>query len=671
MRWWATCRPRPWSAPTVPWTGCVSPASTRRPASPRCSAKTRTAAGASPPPRAAAARGVATSGHTLVLETEWETPSGTVRVVDCMPPRGVAPDLVRVVEGVEGRVEVTSELRIRFDYGHVAPWVTVEGREVHAVAGPDALWLRASAPHEEVDGEIVSRFTVSEGERVPFVLTWTPSYGERPLAIDGLQAVDDTERFWRDWAGDIAYEGRWQEAVYRSLVTLKGLTYEPSGGIVAAATTSLPETLGGSRNWDYRYCWLRDTTFTLGALLGAGLLEEARSWQQWMLRAVAGDPADAQIMYGIDGTRRLPEYELPWLSGYEGASPVRVGNDAAGPGPARRAGRGARGGARGPCRGDHAYPRGAGSCSDGSRGASKRPGSGRTTASGSRAARSSTSSTPRSCAGSAFDALVKGVERFGLDGPVDHWRAVRDEIHADVMEKGYRRREERSFTQAYGSDVLDACALLIPRVGFLPYDDERVINTVETIRDELTEDGLVLRYRTDESDDGLSGREGSFLICSFWLVDALRGIGRKGEAEELFERLLALRNDVGLLSEEYDTRAQRLVGNFPQAFTHLALVNCALALSRTAEAPSRTAALPSRIQHRARGSREKDSTHQRRPKATRRETWLIIIANRAGHEFRPLLARYCPLSGRGLDPDPIRTWPCSPDARTERADGGH
>jgi GH15 family glucan-1,4-alpha-glucosidase len=269
-------------------------------------------------------------GDTLVLQTEWETPSGTVRVLDCMPPRGVAPDLVRVVEGVKGRVEVTSELRIRFDYGHVAPWVTVEGREVHAVAGPDALWLRASAPHEEGDGEVVSRFTVSEGERIPFVLTWSPSYGERPLAIDGLQAVDDTERFWRDWASDIVYEGRWQDAVYRSLATLKGLTYEPSGGIVAAATTSLPETLGGSRNWDYRYCWLRDTTFTLGALLGAGLQDEARAWQQWVLRAVAGDPADAQIMYGIDGTRRLPEYELPWLSGYEGASPVRVGNDAAG-----------------------------------------------------------------------------------------------------------------------------------------------------------------------------------------------------------------------------------------------------------------------------------------------------------------------------------------------------
>jgi GH15 family glucan-1,4-alpha-glucosidase len=269
-------------------------------------------------------------GHTLVLETEWETPTGAVRVIDCMPPRGASPDLVRVVEGVSGKVSVTSELRIRFDYGHIAPWVTIEGREVHAVAGPDALWLRASAPHEEVGGEILSRFTLSEGERVSFVLTWSHSYGERPVVIDGLQAVDDTERYWLDWAGGIGYDGPFQDAVYRSLLTLKGLTYEPSGGIVAAATTSLPETLGGSRNWDYRYCWLRDSTFTLVALVGAGLHEEARAWQQWVLRAVAGDPADLQIMYGIDGTRRLPEYELPWLPGYEGASPVRIGNDAAG-----------------------------------------------------------------------------------------------------------------------------------------------------------------------------------------------------------------------------------------------------------------------------------------------------------------------------------------------------
>jgi GH15 family glucan-1,4-alpha-glucosidase len=515
---------------------------------------------------------------TLVLETEWETPEGTIRVIDCMPPRGVAPDLVRVVEVVKGTVEVTSELNARFDCGHVVPWVAVEGREVRAVAGPDALWLRASAPHEERDGEIVSRFAVSEGERVPFVLTWSPSYGERPLAIDGLQAVADTERFWRDWASDIVYDGRWQEAVHRSLATLKGLTYEPSGGIVAAATTSLPETLGGSRNWDYRYCWLRDTTFTLGALLGVGLHEEARSWQQWVLRAVAGDPADAQIMYGIDGTRRLPEYELPWLPGYEGASPVRVGNDAAGqvqldvPGEVLRAAHIGRAAGIMPSRRGWELQRWlAGRLEE----RWKQPDNGIWE---SRGEKQHFVYSKVMC-WVAFDALVAGVERFGLDGPVNHWRAVRDEIQADVIERGYSE-ERKAFTQAYGSDVLDACALLIPRVGFLPYSDERVISTVKTIRDELTEDGLVLRYKTDESDDGLSGREGSFLICSFWLVDALRGIDRKGEAEQLFERLLALRNDVGLLSEEYDTRAQRLVGNFPQAFTHLALVNCALALSK-------------------------------------------------------------------------------------------
>jgi len=514
---------------------------------------------------------------TLVLETEWDTPGGTVRVVDCMPPRGMAPDLVRVVEGVEGRVEITSDLAIRFDYGHVQPWIIVEGREVHAVAGPDALWLRASVPHEETGGRIVSRFTVSEGERVPFVLTWSPSYGERPLAIDGLQAVDDTKRFWSGWASDIAYGGRWQEAVRRSLVTLKGLTYEPSGGIVAAATTSLPETLGGSRNWDYRYCWLRDATFTLGALLGAGLREEAQSWQQWVLRAAAGDPSDAQIMYGIDGARRLPEYELPWLSGYEGATPVRVGNDAAGqaqldvPGEvlgAAHVGRVA--GIMPTARGWQLQQWIAGRLEK----AWEQPDNGIWESRGDK----QHFVYSKVMCWVAFDVLVKGIERFGLEGPLNHWRAVRDEIHTDVTERGYSAGK-KSFTQAYDSDVLDACALLIPRVGFLPYDDERVVNTVETIRDELTEDGLVLRYRTDESDDGLSGREGSFLICSFWLVEALRGIGREDEAEELFERLLALRNDVGLLSEEYDTRAKRLVGNFPQAFTHLALVNCALALS--------------------------------------------------------------------------------------------
>jgi GH15 family glucan-1,4-alpha-glucosidase len=516
---------------------------------------------------------------TLVLETEWETPDGKVRVTDCMPPRGLAPILVRVVEGIEGRVTLRSELRIRLDYGRTTPWVTIEGREVRAIAGPEALWLRASAPHQATGDEVLSEFTVSEGERVPFVLAWAPSYGERPVAIDGLQAVDDTERFWRDWAGKIGYEGRFRDAVRRSLVTLKGLTYEPSGGIVAAATTSLPETLGGSRNWDYRYCWLRDTTFTLGALLEAGLLEEARSWQQWVLRAVAGDPADAQIMYGIDGTRRLPEYEVPWLSGYEGAAPVRVGNGAAGQVQLDVPGEVLGGAHVGRVAGIMATERGwelqrwlAGRLEE----AWKQPDNGIWE---SRGERQHFVYSKVMC-WAAFNALVAGVERFGLDGPVDRWRAVRDEIQADVLERGYDA-ERGTFTQAYGSRALDACALLIPRVGFLPYEDERIKSTVETISKELTEDGLVLRYRTDESDDGLSGHEGSFLVCSFWLVEALQGIGRRREAEQLFERLLALRNDVGLLSEEYDTRAGRMVGNFPQALTHLALVNCALQLSNS------------------------------------------------------------------------------------------
>jgi GH15 family glucan-1,4-alpha-glucosidase len=375
-------------------------------------------------------------GDTLILETEWETPEGTVRVVDCMPPRGVAPDLVRIVEGVEGQVQVISELRIRFDYGHAIPWVTIERHEARAIAGPDALWLRASAPVEERGGAIYSEFTVSEGERIPFVLTWSPSYGERPVAIDGLQAVDDTERFWAEWASSIRYDGRWQDAVRRSLVTLKALTYEPSGGIVAAATTSLPETLGDSRNWDYRYCWLRDTAYTLNALLGTGLLSEARAWQQWILRAVAGDPADAQIMYGIDGTRRLPEYELPWLSGYEGASPVRVGNDAAGqvqqdvPGEVLAAAHVARTAGIAPTERGWELQRWLAEHLEESW---KQPDNGIWE---SRGERQHFVYSKVMC-WLAFDVMVKGVERFGLEGPVKRWRAVREEIHKDVLEKGY------------------------------------------------------------------------------------------------------------------------------------------------------------------------------------------------------------------------------------------
>ena len=514
---------------------------------------------------------------TLVLETEWETPEGTMRVVDCMPPRGIAPNVVRIVEGVRGSVSVVGTLSIRFDYGHVVPWVTREGRELRAIAGADALWLRTSAPLEERDGAIFSEFRVSEGQQVPFVLSWSASYGERPVAVDGLQAVEDTERFWSQWAGGIHYGGRWQEAVRRSLVTLKALTHEPSGGIIAAATTSLPETLGGSRNWDYRYCWLRDTSFTLEALMSVGLVEEARAWQRWILQAVAGDPAKAQIMYGVDGTRRLPESELPWLSGYEGASPVRIGNDAAGQVQRDVVGELLEAAHVGWVAG---YPpddrnwKLARWFLEHLEGVWEQPDNGIWE---SRGAMQHFVFSKVMC-WVAFDRMIKGSELFGLDGPVERWRMVREAIHQDVCEKGYDV-EKGAFTQAYGSRTLDATALRIPRVGSLPYDDERVISTVEAISKELTEDGLVLRYRTNESDDGLSGHEGSFLICSFWLVEALHGIGRRQEAEELFERLLGLRNGVGLLSEEYDTKAKRLLGNTPQALSHLALVNCARRLS--------------------------------------------------------------------------------------------
>jgi GH15 family glucan-1,4-alpha-glucosidase len=455
--------------------------------------------------------------------------------------------------------------------------VTRERRELRASAGAEALWLRTSAPLEERDGAIYCELRVSEGQQIPFVLSWSESYGERPVAVDGLQAVEDTERFWSQWTGGIHYSGRWQEAVRRSLVTLKALTHEPSGGIIAAATTSLPETLGGSRNWDYRYCWLRDTSFTLEALIGVGLVDEARAWRRWILQAVAGDPAKAQIMYGVDGTRRLPESELPWLAGYEGASPVRIGNEAAGQVQRDVFGEVLEAAHVGWVAGyppNHRNWNLARWFLEHLEGVWEQPDNGIWESRG----KMQHFVFSKVMCWVAFDRMIKGVELFGLDGPVEGWRKVRDAIHHDVCEKGYDV-EQGAFTQAYGSRTLDATALRIPRVGFLPYDDERVISTVEAISKELTEDGLVLRYRTNESDDGLSGHEGSFLVCSLWLVEALHGIGRSQEAEELFERLLGLRNDVGLLSEEYDTKANRLVGNTPQALSHLALVNCARQLS--------------------------------------------------------------------------------------------
>jgi len=521
---------------------------------------------------------------TLVLETEWRTPEGAVRVLDLMPPRGEAADVVRIVEGLSGAVPMVGELRLRFDYGQVVPWVRRDERGVTAVAGPDAAYLDTPAPVRGQDLATFSEFTIRPGERVPFVLTWAPSWHRRPGRVDAEHALVQTDGFWREWSGRSRITGPYRDPVQRSLITLKALSFAPTGGIVAAATTSLPEQIGGPRNWDYRYCWLRDATLTLQSLLAAGYTGEATAWRDWLLRAVAGDPAKLQIMYGLDGARRLPEQELPWLAGYEGSAPVRVGNAAA----------------------DQLQLDVWGEVLDGLsltrkarmhdvddswdvqvalmehlEGAWQEPDNGLWEMRGPR--RHFTHS--KVMAWVAADRMVDGVRNSGLPGPLERWTALRETIHADVLARGYDT-EQSSFVQAYGGTDLDASLLLIGRVGFLPPNDPRVVGTVRAIEQRLTQDGLVLRYRTDGGDDGLPPGEGVFLACSFWLVDALHGAGRRGDAVALFERLLSLRNDVGLLSEEWDTAAQRQLGNTPQAFSHFPLIMSALQLQ--ADRPRRS-----------------------------------------------------------------------------------
>ena len=516
-------------------------------------------------------------GDSLVLETEWEGPDGTVRVVDFMPPRGDAADIVRVVEGVSGRVRMRSVLRLRFDYGSVVPWVSHRDGMLTAVAGPDAVWLRTPVPLHGEDEATWAEFEVEAGDRVPFVLMWAPSHLPAPTPVDAEDALAGTEDFWSDWMASCTYRGGWQDAVRRSLVTLKGLTYAPTGGIAAAATTSLPEHIGGVRNWDYRYCWLRDATFTLQALLGSGFVTEATAWRDWLLRAVAGSPGDLQIMYGLDGTRRLPEYELPWLRGYENSAPVRVGNGAAGQFQLDVWGEVLEGLYLGRASGlgvsTDAWDLQK-ALMDYLEGHWDDPDNGLWEVRGPR--RHFVHSKVMAWAG--VDRMARSVGEFGLDGPAARWHALRDAIHADVCAKGYDAGRG-TFTQYYGGTELDASLLLIPRVGFLPWRDERVAGTVRAVQRELCEDGFVLRYRTDSGVDGLPGDEGAFLACSFWLVDALHGLGRSDEALALFERLLGLRNDVGLLAEEWDPVARRQVGNFPQAFSHEPLVNSARQLS--------------------------------------------------------------------------------------------
>jgi GH15 family glucan-1,4-alpha-glucosidase len=539
-------------------------------------------------------------GETLVLETEWDTDEGSVRVVDFMPPRGEAPDVVRIVEGLAGRVRMRTELLLRFDYGHVVPWIRRTDGEIAGIAGPDAVWLDTPVhvahvnPRPDTQQHMGAEFEVAAGERVPFVLTYAPSHEPRPRAAQAGPALEDTETFWSDWIGRASYSGRWSDAVRRSLILLKALTYAPTGGILAAATTSLPEQLGGPRNWDYRYCWLRDATYTLQALLGTGYTKEAREWRDWLLRAVAGDPADLRIMYALDGSRRIPEVEIPWLAGYENSAPVRVGNAAAaqfqldvwgevldGLHLGREAGLSA----------THDAWELQRALLEFLEGHWREPDNGLWEVRGPR--QQFVHSKVMAWAG--VDRAVQAVERFGLDGPVDRWRRLRQEIHDDVCAKGYDA-DRNTFTQFYGSRGLDSALLLLPRVGFLPWSDHRVVGTIDAIQAELTRDGFLLRYdpEADGGVDGLPGSEGTFLACSFWLVDALAGIHRTDRAEALFDRLLGLRNDLGLLSEEYDVPSGRQVGNTPQAFSLMGLVNAARHLSGTRSAQDSSSDRPER-----------------------------------------------------------------------------
>ncbi len=516
---------------------------------------------------------------TLVLETEFETDTGTVRLVDCMPIRETHPQVVRIVQGLRGTVDMRMDLVMRFDYGKVVPWVRFINGQLLAVAGPDGLALWTPVRIEGQDMTSVAEFTVSEHESVPFVLSWFRSHEDPPRPIDAAFAVADTTQWWEEWSASCNFEGPWRDAVMRSLITLKALTYHPTGGIVAAPTTSLPETVGGVRNWDYRYCWLRDASLTLQALMQGGYHEEAMDWRDWLLRAVAGDPSELQIMYGAGGERRLEEWEVDWLSGYEGSRPVRIGNAASGQFQLDVYGEIMDALYRSCAIGDPVTDTAWGLQQVLAEFVCKHysdPDDGIWEVRGPR--RHFTHS--KVMAWVALDRAVRMCDISELKGPVADWQKTRDKIHAEILEKGYNERRG-AFTQYYGSDALDASLLMIPIVGFLPAGDPRVVSTIDAIRNELTEDGFVLRYKaTDAHDvDGLEGHEGAFLACSFWMADCLHAMGRKDEATELFERLLSLRNELGLLAEEYDATLGRQVGNFPQAFSHVSLVNSAYNLS--------------------------------------------------------------------------------------------
>jgi len=514
--------------------------------------------------------------HTLILETTFESDEGAVRLIDFMPIREKNSDVVRIVEGIRGRMELCSALSLRFDYGRTVPWVTAIEDGIRAIAGPNLAVLHASVPVHGENLQTVAEFTVNEGERVWFTLTYGESFVDDPEPIDAKQALEDTDRFWNEWIARKTYEGRYAEVVERSLITLKAMTFRPTGGLVAAMTTSLPEAIGGPRNWDYRYCWLRDTTFTLLAMTTAGYFEEACAWQDWLLRAIAGSPDQVQIMYGLKGERQLIEWEIDWLPGYENSKPVRIGNAASGQ-------------LQLDIYGEmldtffHAL-HGLGKHTEEDFSVLvlllqhletiwQQPDEGIWETRGG----PQQFTYSKMMAWVAFDRAILIAEKLGCEAPVEKWEKLRDTIHDEICRKAFNKKKN-AFVQFYGADELDAALLLMPLVGFLPASDPRVRGTIEAIERELMPGGLVLRYDTSKVKDGLPPGEGVFLACSFWMVSCLKAIGRTQEARKLFERLTGLCNDVGLLSEEYDVNRKRLVGNFPQAFSHISLINAAFDL---------------------------------------------------------------------------------------------
>jgi GH15 family glucan-1,4-alpha-glucosidase len=517
-------------------------------------------------------------GDTLVLDTTFETDTGAVTLTDCMPIRTGQPDVVRLVSGVRGTVRMRIEIIIRFDYGSITPWVRREADGLCAVGGPDTIHLHTPVPLRGEDWTTVGEFEVAEGDQVPFVLTWHPSHEEAPRPVDAVAATAATVKWWRAWSRACAFEGEWREAVVRSLITLKALTYSPTGGIVAAPTTSLPEHIGGQRNWDYRYCWLRDSTFTLAALMQSGYIEEANAWRRWLLRAVAGRGDELHIMYGLAGERRLPEQELPWLPGYENSSPVRIGNAAYNQFQLDVFGEVL----------DCLHLGRLFDLNDDAGGwrierellkrleaVWQEPDEGIWEVRGPK--RHFTHS--KVMAWVAFDRAVKDVERFGLDGPVDRWRSLRDHLHREICHQGFDTGRN-TFVQYYGGREVDASLLMMAEVGFLPATDPRIVGTVAAIEHDLLRGGFVDRYRTESGVDGLPSGEGAFVLCTYWLADNYALMGRTADARAVFERLLAIRNDVGLLAEEYDPVVGRQLGNFPQAFSHLGLINTARNLTQ-------------------------------------------------------------------------------------------